>query len=151
MKTWIVVANRTEAKIFYSDPKQNRDVEFINKLENPRGRLKAGDINADRPGAFSPMATGHGSGREAQVSPTERVAQEFVKEIVTHLDAGRTQNQFEELVLIADPHFLGLMRNQMSKELKKLVSREEAKDLAVVTSDELQERLYPQQEDTLGF
>lgn len=143
MKTWIVVANRSEARIFYSDPKKNRDVDFIKKMENPRGRLKAGDINADRPGAFAPMAFGHGSGREARVSPTEQVALDFCKEIVDSLELARGQNQFEELIIFADPHFLGLMRNQMSKELRKMVSREEAKDLSVVTSDELQERLWP--------
>lgn len=143
MKTWIVVANRSEARIFSSDPKRYRDVDFINKIENPRGRLRAGDINADKPGAFAPMAYGHGSGREARVSPTEQVALDFCKEIIDTLELARSQNQFSELILFADPHFLGLMRNQMSKELRKIVIREEAKDLSVVTTDEIQERLWP--------
>ena len=143
MKTWIVVANRSEARIFYSDPKRKRDVDFVSKMENPRGRLKAGDINADKPGAFAPMAMGHGSARESRVSPTEQVALDFCKQIVDSLELARSQNQFEELILFADPHFLGLMRNQMSKELRKMVSREEAKDLNVATTDEIQERVYP--------
>lgn len=146
MKTWIVVANRSEARIFSSDPKKSRksrDIDFITKIENPRGRLRAGDINADKPGAFVPMASGHGSGREARVTPTQQVALDFSKQLIDTLELARTQNQFEEMILIADPHFLGLLRNQMSKELKKMVSREVAKDLNVVTSDVLQERLWP--------
>lgn len=145
MRTWIVVANRSEAKIFVSDPKLGREVEFHSKLENPRGRLRNGDINADKPGAFGIPGTGHGSGRERTQSPTERVAQEFAIEVVMALDAGRTSQDYEELILIADPHFLGLLRNTMTKELSKLVVQEEAKDLTLVTTDEIKARLWPEE------
>lgn len=151
MKTWIVVANRSEAKFFSTDPKRRGQVEFVSKIENPRGRLKNGDINADRPGAFSPMSTTHGSGREASQSPVERVAQEFALEIVESLTTAKSTQEFEELVLIADPQFLGLLRNAMTKELSRIVVREEAKDLNAVTADQIRDRLYPEEPSALNL
>lgn len=148
MKTWIVVANRSEAKIFNYD---NREVQFVEKLENPRGRLKAGDINADRPGSFSPMSTSHGSGRESQVSPTERVALEFANEVSVLLEDRRQKNDFEDVVLIADPHFLGLLRTALTKDIRKMVSREIPKDLGAVTTDQIHERLWPEQPSTASL
>ena len=148
MKTWIVVANRSEAKIFTYN---NREVEFVFKLENPRGRLKSGDINADRAGFFTAGGTMHGSDRSSQQSPTERVAQEFAKTLSDNLEESRIKADFEEMVLIADPHFLGLLRNTLSKDLRRLVSREIPKDLGAVTSEQIQERLWPEEPSTASL
>ncbi|NUN06614.1 MAG: host attachment protein [Bdellovibrio sp.] len=144
MKTWIIVAHRTEAKIFSYDHRKNADIEFVTKLENPRGRLKAQDINADRPGIFS-GAPAHASGLQRQESPTERVAQEFAKKISDYLELSRQRHIFTELILIADPYFLGLLRGNLTKPLIACVRREISKDLATVTGDDLKNRLWPQE------
>lgn len=151
MKTWIVVANRSEVKFFSADPKRGGPVEYVSKLENPRGRLRNGDINADKPGAFGLPGTGHGSARVGPQSPVERVAQEFAIEIVDALTTAKSLQQFEALILIADPHFLGILRNNLSKELARLVVREEAKDLNLVTADEVRARLWPEEPSPLSL
>lgn len=145
MKTWIVVANRSAAKFFSTDPQRGASVEYVSKLENPRGRLRNGDINADKPGAFGLPGTGHGSGRSGPQSPIERVAQEFALEVVAALSTAKSMQQFEQLILIADPHFLGILRNTLTKELTRLVVREEAKDLSLVTAEEVRDRLWPEE------
>lgn len=145
MKTWIIVAHRTEAKIFSYDNRKNADVEFVTKLENPRGRLKAQDINADKPGVFS-GAPSHGSGLERHESPTERIAQEFAKKIGDYLELSRQKQSFEELVLVADANFLGRLRGVLSKPLTACVARAISKDLGTVTGDDLKARLWPKEE-----
>lgn len=144
MKTWIVVVNRVEAKVFESDGKGHRgEVKFLEKLENPKGRLKAQDINADKPG-FSPGVAGHGGTKEKAQSPTDRVSQIFAKRVSDYLEEARHSNSFDDVVLIAAPQFLGKMRNMFSRELRDVVRQEIPKDLGpTVTGMELRERLWP--------
>lgn len=137
-KIWIAIVNRTEAKIFTY---KNHEVQFLTKLENPRGRLKDGDINADKPGYFA-GANGHGSNRVRKHSPVERVAQDFVLEVIELLEACRLKSEFEELIVVADPHMLGQLRSSYSKDLKRTVRREITRDLANSTVDDIQSRLF---------
>ncbi len=149
MKTWIVVVNRIEAKIFESDKKNKVDIRFVSKIENPRGRLKAHEIDADKPGVFG-VTTLHGSGLERHQSPTDRIAQVFAKKVVLHLEQARQQG-IEDFVIIAEPNFLGKMRALYPRELKGSISKEVSKDLgSSVTEDELRSRLS-QPAAPLGF
>lgn len=146
MKTWIVVANRTGVKVFEYLNKNGSQVQFVTKIENPRGRLRAGDINADKPGDWKSLL---GAGTqltklEKQQTPTERIAQEFAKKVTDFLESEQKLHKFNNLVLISDPHFLGRLRAAFSKELKRCVVKEVAKDLGTVTTQELQDRLWPQ-------
>lgn len=144
MKTWIVVVNRVEAKVFETDGKGHKgDVKFIEKLENPRGRLKSQDINADKPG-FSPGVAGHGGTKEKAQSPTDRVSQMFAKRVSEYLEEARHANSFDEVVLIAAPQFLGRLRGMFSGPLKDAVSMEIPKDLGpAITGPDLSDRLWP--------
>lgn len=142
MKTWIVVASRTEAKVFEYANKKNSDVEFVMKMENPRGRLKAQDINADKPGVFLSLTT-HGTRLVKPQSPTERVAQEFAKKVSEFLEGSRQKSLFDDLVLIADPHFLGRLRGSFTKKLRQCVSKEIVKDLGAATASDIKNRLWP--------
>lgn len=143
MKTWIVVTNRTEAKVFEFSNRKGSVVEFVTKMENPRGRLRSGDINADKPGVFLGY-WGRGTHLVKGQSPTERVAQEFAKKVSTFLEESHQKQKFDELVLISDPHFMGRLRGLMSKEVKQAIAREVIKDLGMVTAQELQNRLWPE-------
>lgn len=143
MKTWIVVVNRSEAKIFTYDNKPNHAVEFVKKLDNPKGRMKAQDINADRPGIFSNRVA-HGPRLVKAETPTQHVAQEFAKRVTVFLEDSLQSNQFDNVIIISEPNFLGRLRNLFSKELSATVSREISKDLSIVTRDELKNRLWPE-------
>ncbi|KYG60488.1 hypothetical protein AZI85_12780 [Bdellovibrio bacteriovorus] len=144
MKTWICVVNRSEAKIFEHGNNRSADVQFVTKLSNPRGRLKAQDINADKPGSFVSGFTTHGMGREKIDSPTEHVAQEFAKQVSQFLYDSCQQHLFEELVLIAEPQCLGRLRGLLSKEVRQCIVQEIPKDLVTAaTTTDLKERLRP--------
>lgn len=143
MKTWIVVVNRSEAKIFSFDNKPNNEVEFVKKLDNPKGRMRAQEINADKPGIFSNRVA-HGPRLVKAETPTQHVAQEFAKRVTDFLESSLQTSQFEDLVIISEPNFLGRLRNLFSKDLSSCVSREISKDLSIVTRDELKHRLWPE-------
>ncbi len=138
MKMWILVANRSEARIFEANG--NQKVQFLRKIENPRGRLRAQDIDADRPGVFTGYGS-NGGGMSKSQSPTERVAQEWAKKIVDHLELAKSRNDFESLSIIAEASFLGRLRSSMSRDLSRHVRKEVAKDLGAVPTPEVQERV----------
>jgi protein required for attachment to host cells len=142
MKTWIVVAGRTEAKIFEYGHKKTSVVQYVTQLENPRGRLRPIAINADKPGSFASLQT-HGTKLVKEQSPTERIAQEFAIKVADFLDGEKSGKKFDELILIADPHFMGRLRPLLSKELKQALVKEVIKDLGGITTQELQNRLWP--------
>lgn len=154
MKTWIAVINRSEARFFETDSKNSKkknDLKYLSKLENPKGRMKAIDINADRPGVYTSSATTHRGHLEKPQSPVERVSQMFAIEIANFLEQHRNKKSFDELTIIVEPRFLGKIRSAFSKELSALVTREISKDLRAVSNDQLKERLWPAKAATAEF
>lgn len=142
MKTWIAVINRAEARFFETDSKKKGQLKYLSKLENPKGRLKAIDINADRPGTSFSSTTHRGRLVQPQ-NPVERVSQMFAIEIANFLDHHRNLNSFDDLTIIVEPHYLGKIRAAFNKELLSLVTREIPKDLRSVSNEALKERLWP--------
>jgi len=56
-------------------------------------------------------------------------------------ERGRTRNEFECLVVIAGPQFLGQLRDKMPAELQKMVMREVSKNLVQRPVDEIRRSL----------
>ena len=127
-KTWIVVAESTRARIFFA---KNRvqPLEELHSLSFPEGRLRDQDIVTDRPGRTHESAN---DSRSAMEAPDIRDQQqhEFAREICSYLEKGRNKNQYEALVLVAPPTFLGALRDVMNGHLGKMVTKTEQKNLA---------------------
>lgn len=140
-KDWIVVADRTRCRIF-EQAKRNGPLEELADLVAPATRLKNQDINADRHGRAFDSA---GQGRHAMGSSVEPVEQEairFAKEVVTRLDEGRQNGRFSRLYLIAEPRFLGHLRQGFGRPLQDLVEAEIDKDWTSGTAEEIRSRLH---------
>lgn len=140
-KDWVVVADRNRCRIF-EQAKRNGPLEEIADLVAPAARLKNRDINTDRPGrAFD----AGGQGRHAMSSSVEPIEQEairFAKEVVTKLDDGRQSGRFARLYLIAEPRFLGHLRQGFARPLQEHVAAEIDKDWTTNSPQEIRERLH---------
>jgi protein required for attachment to host cells len=53
----------------------------------------------------------------------------FAKRISRRLDEARRKGEFDELIVVAGPPFLGLMRGEMSRPTRERVVHEIRKDL----------------------
>ena len=128
MTHWIAVASAARARIFeQTGPKAA--LEEIDDLVNPEDRLRQQDLGADRPGRTFDSAGEQRHAMEPPTGPREKRAIAFARTVVDALEAGRTSQRFAELWLIAPPRFLGRLREHMSEELAKTVTREINKDL----------------------
>ena len=132
----IVVANQAEAR-FYDAAGPKSALRAVGELANPDARLHDRDLKSDRPGRVFTSA-GTGSGRRGAVAhhatggerlPRKQVAVVFARRIVTELVSAKRNRQFDRLVLIVAPAFLGILRKALPKSLQSGVAAEVAKDL----------------------
>ncbi len=148
MTTRIVVADQGEAR-FYDRTRVGGALRAAGSLENPAAHLHDRDIKSDRQGRiFSRVRTAgqrrgtvarHAAGGER--SPRKRAAQLFARRIARELSAASRAGDFDGLVLVAGPAFLGLLRAALPKRLKSAVVAEVAKDLAHLPKTALQSHL----------
>ncbi len=137
-KLWIVAADSSRARIFEVSP-PDRHFQEIEDLANPPGRGTNRDIRSDGYGRF------YGKGERDQghtaSPPVDAVTHEtelFSKDVGEYLDKARTEHRYDKLYLIASPKFLGLIRQNLSKEAQKLVEKELAKDVSWFDAKEIE-------------
>jgi protein required for attachment to host cells len=129
--TWIVAADASRARVLQVAGPQ-RLVEVDNLL-NPEGRLSDREINTDARGRFSGGHTG-----EDDVGAVDHQVELFAKRVGDYLDKARTDHRYDELVLVAPPRFLGMIRKSLGKEVEKLVVDDLDKDLSWFNARELE-------------
>jgi len=135
---WILAADSTEARLFTRDKKFSPLVEHQDWL-HPESRLPGRDLEHDRQGAtFSSHGYGQ-SDNQKHTEPKKREAQDFARELAKHLDTARANGEFKSLSIVADPTFLGLLREQLDQGTRALVEHEVAKNLTRRSSEAIAE------------
>lgn len=135
--TWIVAADESRARVLQVARPGGQLVE-IEDLLNPEGRLQGREMQTDAEPRFSGRASGGpASDREAQ-GPAEHSSAAFAKRVGRYLEKARTEQRFDELVLVAPPKFLGALRKELDKEVGKLVTEELSKDLSELSPRDLE-------------
>jgi protein required for attachment to host cells len=132
-----VVASRIGARIFVQDGPKGP--VLVNKIEHLSGRLHDRDLGTDRPGRSFARWSGQSARHalSAQASPHELELEHLTLELAEELKAGRLAKNFDDLILVAEPHFNGVLFGCLDKETKQLVSRRINKDLANLVDGEL--------------
>jgi protein required for attachment to host cells len=135
--TWIVAADASRAKVLQVTGRQEQ-LEEIEDLLNPEGRLRDSELARDALGRWSGPDRPGGNSMPDPVSPAEHAVEKFARRVGDYLDKARTEHRFEALVLVAPPEFLGTLRAELTKEVEKLVVRELPKDLSSLSARELE-------------
>lgn len=136
--TWIVVADAARARVFAEA--EGGELRELEDLVDPGARLKGRARDTDAPGlVFDRM----GSGRHATGSANSggEEARAFARRVAEFLDKGRLQHQYARLTLIAEPRFLGDLREALPHGVARLVVRQADKDLAQLPAHELMARI----------
>jgi protein required for attachment to host cells len=129
MKTWVMVADATRARLFELNGRHAPLTE-LQALVWPESRLKAHEIESDRPGrAFDSRGGGQRHAMEPGIPPKQEEATRFARSLVELLQQGLDAHSFEQLCVMAPPQFLGLLRAAMGTPLQRAVTRELVKDL----------------------
>lgn len=141
MRNWIVIADVSKATI-YAAYSENRQLERVRELSHPLSRSKNADLRSDRAGRMRQPARGY-YGSPVQ-SPTEAKtieAEVFARELAHELKHALDQHEFEQLGLIAPPHFLGILRQALDEQVARKVAYSASLDLVPFDDKELRPHL----------
>lgn len=129
--TWVIVADHQRARLFeLESPKEN--MREFSDLVHPESRMHERDMAQDAPGKTSNRFGQGVHDMEKHNSPKQQEAIRFAKEVAQRLEQGRTDHEFDKLVIVADPDFLGLLRSAIPRELRAMVTQEVTKNLTHV-------------------
>jgi protein required for attachment to host cells len=139
--TWVVVGHRAGARILeHKGP--GKGLRLVSDLDHAEGRLKSGEIDSDKPGTS--FSSGPGPGRHPMM-PEEtahhHVAATFAAQIAELLGVARNERRFDQIVLVAEPTFLGMLRGKLDGQTRALVKDSLTKDLAKVPLHDLDKHL----------
>jgi protein required for attachment to host cells len=137
--TFILVADNVRARIFTAETPSS-PLQEIEALAHTEGRLHDREMTSDLPGKIK----GEGSVGHAFEQPTDpkkHEADNFAHRIAQYLEEAHNTNKFEQLLIIAEPSFLGLLRNQLSEQIKKLVSFGLDKNITTHSVDDIRKHL----------
>jgi len=99
------------------------------------------EMVTDKPGRTKDRAAYGRHAMEPSTDPHVHEQQAFALKVAELLDEHRKKNAFDELIIVAPPKMLGYLREAMSEPLRRLVRREEPKDLTKLDPNTLPKRL----------
>ena len=137
--TWILVADSSRARIFIAD--SSSTLQEIEDFAHTEGRLHEQDMTSDLPGKDAGVVGAGGHAYQNQIDPKEQEAINFAKSIAKHIDKEYSLNKFEQLMMIADPSFLGELRTQLSDQCRKAVCYELDKNITAHSVDDIRKHL----------
>lgn len=137
--TWILVADNSRARVFTTETPSS-PLEEIDDLSHSEGRLHDREITTDLPGKIKSAGAG-GHTFEQPTDPKKHEADVFAHSVANYLEDAHNANKFRQLLIVAEPSFLGLLRNQLSEQIKKSVSFELDKNLTKHGAEDIRQHL----------
>ena len=138
---WVLVCDAAKARVFEirdGDPTWHA-VELV---LHEGSRSKASELVGGPSGTRSSEGRSvHHNALAPASSPKEVEKEGFAHTLAKTLDQAMRSARFRKWVLVAPPHFLGLMRKQLTSELEKHLLTTVHKDFNDLAVHELSERL----------
>lgn len=139
-KNWILIANASQARI-YANHGVKKGLSLVKEFAHAESREKAAELVSDQQGSFK--GQGNGKGSFVAIDPKANEMEHFALELAKELEDGRTHNHFSRLILVASPHFLGLLKARLTPHVRDLVSDTVEKDYVRASEKELVGYLEP--------
>ncbi len=132
--TCVVVADSSRA-IFFKYDKTQSSLTPLQTFEHPQGRLQDHELDSDQAGRQSNSSVGGSHGFGGDKSSHKHDVESFAAQIAGYLEQERNAGRYQQLVLVAPPQFLGLLRKQLSDACERLVKLELNKNLVNTPAD----------------
>ena len=137
---WIVVADRSEAQL-YEHKGPGKGLQPLATLQHPASRKPDHEVYADAPGVRRADAGAKRNTTDPTDSYQRIEAARFARQIADHLEKARQQRRFDKLVLVAEPRFLGMLREALTRPTAALVEATVAKDVTHAQPGRLEQAL----------
>lgn len=140
--TWVLVADRSRARLFEL-AKRNSGSELIEIKDfvNPHGRGSERDQVRDRKPRVNESMGGTRHAIEPHTSLRDKSDNEFAQELGESLEQGRVNHRYEQLVLVALPHFLGTLHAKLNSHVSECIVAEVPHELTGKSQSEICDHL----------
>ncbi|MEH6397341.1 MULTISPECIES: host attachment protein [Alteromonadales] len=128
MSSWILVADSAHARLFNAETAKSA-LNEIKSMIHPESRQHEQKLTSDLPGRQAGGATFSHHAVGGKTEPKEYEAVEFARDICRYLEAEYNAQKFSQLIVVAEPQFLGNLRKVMSDNVAKLITLEIDKDI----------------------
>lgn len=139
-KIWVLVANRSSAKI-YSSSRNIKTLKAIEEIQNPEGRLQDKDIYSDKQGRGFAEVGESRYAYDRTASGPEKNAEDFASKLAERLKQAVSRGEFDGLFLVMEPQSLGLLRSRLDKAVESRVLHTVSKDFIPLDPQEQLEAL----------
>lgn len=136
---WILVAHQAGARIF--EEKNGAPLTLVQRVAHPEGHLKNLEINTDKAGTAYHSTGGRQHSLNSKESAHEQISIYFAEHLSQLMKAGKEEKKFLELILVADPKFLGRVKNALDNSTLKTVTKTISKDFAKTPDEEVVKKL----------
>lgn len=134
--TWILLANARTTRVV-----QHRGVgQGLTELDDMTWHADPPVEYSDRAG-MGHSSAGPGVSAVDQGDPQEQADLAFAKVVCERLESAAQSRKFDNLVICAGPHMLGLLRKHMSEPLRGTITEEISKDFSSHDLKKLEENL----------
>ncbi len=138
---WIVVCDAAKAR-FFEVRRGDPTWHIVEVAMHDASRSKASDLVSGRSGSRSSEgASVHHDALAPASSPKEVEKDHFAHALTKTLDQALRSTRFAKWVLVAPPHFLGLVKKTLTTELEKHLMATVDKDLNELDVHALAEKL----------
>jgi protein required for attachment to host cells len=137
--TWVVVADSGSARIFGADSPVGPLQELADFM-HPEALVAERRLVSDRAGRATD-SHGRSHSYESEDSPREVEARTFAKLLGHEICLARARGDFDHLLLVAPPRFLGSLRASLDDETRKRIDRELPSDYVALSATEIRARL----------
>lgn len=135
--TWAAILSRNKARILSVIPGINRKLKVVDEIANPLGRTRSRFLKTDKPGRGVSSGRGTTFSMTGEKDPQEEVAVMFVGKICDYLEKLRQKKKYEGLIVVAEPHLMGILKKKMKPNLKNHVIKWVNKDLEKIPLKDL--------------
>jgi protein required for attachment to host cells len=119
VKEWVVVSNKSEAKIFFRE-NQSDSLRWYYTLTNKKARRHEFYYSRGRPGLsyakFSGSKSPHPHSLSKEKNHADLSADKFAQTLAKYLIRARVGKKFAKLTLFAAPGFLGKLRRELASQ-----------------------------------
>lgn len=136
-QTWVLVADCARGRLFQEDRHGLKELMGFCHME---GREHVKDRVRDRQGRRAGGGPGNPSTPGSDLRDVE--ARKFAAHMNTVLRKAHGDRRFDQLVVVAPPHFLGLFRQMLDKQVAHKVVATIDKDLTYLQARNLAGRIF---------
>ncbi len=139
--TWLLIADSSRARLFtlhkpkfFQHPSHD-NLSLLHTFNHEDSRKRAGELVVGKPGKF-------GKGTfDGNNTPHEHEAARFAHELATALHTGFDKHDFRDVILVAPPYFMGVLKETLPEQVRRHVSQTIEKDYTQLSTQELAARL----------